>query len=261
MPAFIKMGLGGTGFLGQPTKDLVARKKRAQNRIVLPGYPVTRPFGSIEDVKEYLSGDRIICLLCGKSYRALGCHLPKIHDIDADKYREMYGIPWTYGLACSETRETLSRNTIENIKKGKVPAFQPGNVYNENPTGGREQTQEYWKGRKQSPEHKAKRMAAQEEYLIRTGKKRPEHVHIDSLPCLLCGTDVDQPAAGQKLYCSTRCRSRYYAKKAEVEAVCSLCGESFIASGHQGRRIARGLSVYCSLQCRQSANGRQPRRA
>jgi hypothetical protein len=259
-PQFIKMGLGGTGYRGKPGSHQRAAQKRAANRKVLEGYPVTRPFGSIDEVREYLSGDRIICLLCGRSLKALAYHLSKLHDMSSDDYRERYGIPWSYGLSCVETREKLSVATKKNLADGTIPSFEKGNTYNENPGGGRQGPHDAWLGRKQSPEHKAKRLKAYEDYLIRTGKKRPEHVHIETLPCRMCGKDVDQPAAGRKWYCSTRCRTQYYDKKKHAsETTCALCGATFTATGSQMRRVKRGLPVYCSFSCRQSANGKKRR--
>ena len=38
----------------------------------LPGYPVKEKFKSREAVENYLSDDRITCLICGRSYKALG---------------------------------------------------------------------------------------------------------------------------------------------------------------------------------------------
>lgn len=38
-------------------------------------------------------------------FRSIGIHLKTIHNITPDEYREMYGIPWTYGLTCAETKE------------------------------------------------------------------------------------------------------------------------------------------------------------
>ena len=56
---FIKMGLGGTGYQGKPGSHMRAAQKRAAARKVLPGFPIDRPFESINEVREYLSGDKI----------------------------------------------------------------------------------------------------------------------------------------------------------------------------------------------------------
>jgi hypothetical protein len=306
MPKFVKMGLGGTGFRGKPGSHDRAARKRAQRRKVLEGFPITRAFESIDEVKEYLSGDKIICLLCGKAYKSLGVHLLRIHDVAVDEYRERYKIPWTYGVLSKKSHEAYSKTMTRRIAEGFDPSMPAGvfvsviknstirkcpykaevarqNVseYNESRPkaeprknratfGSPEHLKklrrsalergfgDHWRGKKQSDEHKAKRRAAHEAYLVRTGKKKPPHVHIENLPCRMCSKDVPQPAAGRKLYCSTRCRSQYYEKKKHAqEATCALCGHPFMATGSQARRISRGLPVYCSFPCRQSANGKR----
>lgn len=123
MPQFIKMGLGGTGYLGHQETAQRAKIRFARRRMVLPGFPINKPFESINDVREYLGGDRIACLLCGKNYKSIGVHLLKIHDITADKYREKYKIPWTYALASRETSAIHREIMAKRIEKGfMIPA-------------------------------------------------------------------------------------------------------------------------------------------
>lgn len=112
------MGLGGTGYLGKQEKHSRAARKRAARRKILEGFPILKPFSSIEDVREYISGDKIICLLCGKSYRRIGTHLQSIHGISCDEYRERYNIPWTYGLICQESSLLYSQNTKKRFENG-----------------------------------------------------------------------------------------------------------------------------------------------
>jgi predicted transcriptional regulator len=108
MPMFIKMGLNGTGYLGHQESHLRAKRKRAARRKVLPGYPVTSPLQTPEDLAKYFGGDKIICLLCGKTYRTLAKHLQDIHEISADEYRQRYGIPENFSLSCQATFELHS---------------------------------------------------------------------------------------------------------------------------------------------------------
>ena len=55
MPFGVKMGIKGTtGYLGRKTKTKRAVARAAQRRRVLPGFPVERPFASIEEVRERL---------------------------------------------------------------------------------------------------------------------------------------------------------------------------------------------------------------
>lgn len=72
-----------------------------------PIYPCERPFETTQEVKEYLSGDTIVCLLCGKRYKMLCKHLIYMHNIDVNTYREKYAIPWTYGLSASAVKERI----------------------------------------------------------------------------------------------------------------------------------------------------------
>jgi hypothetical protein len=68
-------------------------------------------FQTLEEVREYLSGDRIECLVCGKTYRRLQYKHLEMHGLDADGYRERFGIPWTFSLTSEASREA-TRNSI-----------------------------------------------------------------------------------------------------------------------------------------------------
>jgi len=92
-------------------------------RRVLPGYPKNFVFKSYDEYKQYFVGDRIICLLCGKEYRALGNHLRISHETDIEDYKKKYGILWTKSLLCNDSHEIQSRNTKERIANGEfIPA-------------------------------------------------------------------------------------------------------------------------------------------
>jgi hypothetical protein len=43
-----------------------------------------------------------------------------IHKMTADEYREMYGIPWTYGLASPDTSEAISQNSQRLVAAGII---------------------------------------------------------------------------------------------------------------------------------------------
>lgn len=94
------------------------RQKAANRRAALPGYPVDpKPF-TLEEVRAYFSGDRITCLRCGKSYRRLAIHLPRIHALSEDEYRSMYGLPWRRGLTCDASHAAYSAATKQRIAEG-----------------------------------------------------------------------------------------------------------------------------------------------
>ena len=81
-------------------------------RKVLPGFPA-KPFERLEDVEAYLDGDRIACLLCGKSYKTVLIHVAKIHQMDEPTYRTRFNIPSKYVLAGKATVERLRANYRE----------------------------------------------------------------------------------------------------------------------------------------------------
>ena len=89
-------------------------ERAAERRKALPGYPIPAGPFTAEQIVTYLSGDRIVCLLCGKSYRKIsGPHLSKIHGVGVDEYRERYGLPYGTGVlsaasSAAHTRAALS---------------------------------------------------------------------------------------------------------------------------------------------------------
>ena len=54
----------------------------------LKQFPWLGRFESKTEIDEYLSGDKVQCLLCGKLFKALPPHLERTHNITADDYRE-----------------------------------------------------------------------------------------------------------------------------------------------------------------------------
>lgn len=83
------------------------------------GYPVNTPFRSKEEIKNYLSQDRIECLMCGHLFKSLVTHLDKIHAMSTDQYREKYGLPYSIGLTCTSTKEKKSIFFKNLIEEGK----------------------------------------------------------------------------------------------------------------------------------------------
>lgn len=80
-------------------------KEKRERRRVAEGYPITSKFETVEQVKEYLNGSRITCLLCGRSLKQLCTHLSTIHRISAEDYKVRYGLPFRCGLSSVGTRE------------------------------------------------------------------------------------------------------------------------------------------------------------
>ena len=94
-----------------------------ERRRVRPGFPITKPFESIEEVRNYLSGEKIVCLLCGRVLKKLGGpHLEKIHQTGVEEYAERYKIPWTYGIISSVSGNNYRGAMFKRMDEGyKVP--------------------------------------------------------------------------------------------------------------------------------------------
>jgi hypothetical protein len=85
-------------------------KLKARRRI-MPGFPIEEPFETREQVEAYLNVDRMLCLLCGRTFKSLCAHL-LVDGTNADHYKQKYGLPLGCGLTCITTKAM-------NIKHGK----------------------------------------------------------------------------------------------------------------------------------------------
>lgn len=74
-------------------------------------------FTTAKQVDDYLSGDRIKCLLCGRSFKMLSTHIWQKHDMSVDDYREEFGIPWSRSLTGQATRALKAKISTENFNK------------------------------------------------------------------------------------------------------------------------------------------------
>lgn len=90
------------------------------------GFPKDFVFETREAVDDYLSADRITCLLCGNDFRILDPHLFRSHDMSADEYREKYGLPFRRGLCCaafSENRSEQAKQMFEENRDRQMTAL------------------------------------------------------------------------------------------------------------------------------------------
>lgn len=100
-------------------------QRRAARRRVLPGFPKDEKFTTPEALAAYFAHDAIACLLCGKSYKKLGNHLLAIHQMDTDAYRAQFGIPWTYGVLCLDSRARYEAVARRRLAAGEMPLGSP----------------------------------------------------------------------------------------------------------------------------------------
>jgi hypothetical protein len=81
------------------------------------------PFKTASDVERYFSGKTIKCLICGRRFQRLWFHLATKHDMSADEYRSLFGLPWSRGLTSAASR-TASGWTAKRKEKAKKLARQ-----------------------------------------------------------------------------------------------------------------------------------------
>lgn len=84
-------------------------------------FPWNGKFRTLQEVRQYLDEDKLICLLCGRHYVGLAVHIVRTHKMPLDDYKERFGIPWTYGVAGKNFRAQGSRRMKRNRKEGKLP--------------------------------------------------------------------------------------------------------------------------------------------
>lgn len=67
---------------------------------------------NLAEAREYLSGDTLQCLLCGKHLKALGWHLRSMHGMGAREYKEQFGLGYSKGLIGVATAAAQSKAAI-----------------------------------------------------------------------------------------------------------------------------------------------------
>lgn len=74
------------------------------------------PFKNRQEVEAYLSQPRLPCLVCGRTFAGnLGRHV-LVHDISADDYKRLLGIPISYGLLAPKCKKKKSDGCKANTK-------------------------------------------------------------------------------------------------------------------------------------------------
>jgi len=87
----------------------------------LPGFPVSEPIPRTELV-AYFSGDRLLCFLCGRTFRGLGQHIVRAHDMTVTDYQDRYHIPRERGLVGAATRSAFAASASATHAAGKLSA-------------------------------------------------------------------------------------------------------------------------------------------
>jgi len=189
---------------------------------------------------EFLTQESLPCLIAGCDWvgQKLGHHVNVVHGITAEKFKEIAGFNKSTGLttpAVFLARSEMLKMKWEEGKLEQLRPFEPGH----------ESVPHKSKLRLEGREHVKKArviamltMAANET----TGK------------CRECGETMSLGLNGQRLYCSTKCRSVFYSKQRIAELICDYCGSAFEAKREQVARRRNGLKVCCSNDCRYAMN-------
>lgn len=89
---------------------------------------------TMEEVREYRSGETIECLECGKHFKRLQRKHLGLHGMSAEDYKLVHGIPWSMSLTSKPSRERSSKSngpvnaatlTYRPVKGCKFPNRRP----------------------------------------------------------------------------------------------------------------------------------------
>ena len=81
------------------------------------------PFRNIEEVTDYLSGDTIKCLVCGKYFNLLNKHLSDAHGLSTGEYRAQFGIPLDRELSGAQLRAKVQRKLAQYSTNDRLKAL------------------------------------------------------------------------------------------------------------------------------------------
>lgn len=192
------------------------------SRRPLPGFPIEEPFTSRAGVDEYLSGERITCLRCGRKLKRLGGHLKTVHGWTTEEYKMFYQLPLSSGrgLCSAPTRAAYSA-----ALKGRS---------------------DYEEFVGAPPSAGARRSRSTFKAGVAFAHLRVPPVDVE---CPICGSIFTRKRADVAT-CSKRCASRLLSRSA-IPKNCNQCGRAHVARvGHQ---------LFCSTECKDLAR-RGPRR-
>lgn len=118
------MSYGLTGNIKHSNGLLTRHKRSGEKKLLnrrksMPGYPKEFKFTTPEEVYNYFNSERLICLLCGKTYKLLGTHL-LIHGSNVESYREKYGLPYSRGLVGIHLKKHKSDRMKKMLSDGVI---------------------------------------------------------------------------------------------------------------------------------------------
>ena len=207
-------------------------EQRDEQRRVAFGYPVTRAFATTLEVSEYLNCDRIVCLICGRTFALLTQHLRLTHSMGAIEYKERYRLPRKRGLIGLAVSQKLSTALLKTIASGKLGTH---NEIARRARAGKIFAPSISKGSYLS--------LAVREGNARPGRRVRGAVFPAERRSCQCGETFVVKRWSNKRFCSQKCRTR---KK--VFYACVLCGQ-FVSKSEWYRQRHREILHLCTL-CR-----------
>jgi len=188
-----------------------------------------------QNFDEFLSRNILPCPVSGCGWQGvhLGSHVNFTHGVTAREFKKLCGFNLRTGLIGEESARIRSELSKKFYEEGVI-VLEP-NYSSKGPEPG------YYV----SLERK--------EHAKKTRADMPA-LRDEFLPCRMCGKSVQQPSCGQKLYCSTKCRSSYYQNRSTEELRCAYCGQMFVGKRAQALRSKKSLPVCCSYTCRNRMN-------
>jgi hypothetical protein len=166
----------------------------------------------------------------------LALHMNQAHGVPRDEFKRAAGFNLKSGIISADLAEVLQGRERTGVA---LPSFDRTGL---SPTPS---TRNYRS--LEGKEHMAKARA------LLMAEPGPMHT------CRQCGKEFRQSTpTGKTLYCSTRCRSKFYSLKEHKHSLtCAGCGKTFIGGRYQAKRVAQGEPVVCSMHCRQQLNARR----
>ena len=240
-----KINVSGSLFCSKKrNKSEQSKKMQAvKHRKILAGYPIEDAFNSVQDIEKYLSGDKVVCLLCGKDYKALPSHL-KVHNYNERLYKEKYRIPTTYGLVGRDTFDKLSIAAKKSHAAGIMPNM--GQLIKEKYARGDARKPSQFKSVKESNNDEVKRSrlnkfrdARHEARLQKTHCNKGHKLdHVGQLHCNECSRESHKKNYIRKFSSKEEAYNTY------VDVKCSSCTNNV-----KTKLIAKNRKVVACQEC------------
>lgn len=240
-----KINVSGSLMVANGTWLKLNERQVLQRRMLLEGFPVEKPFETLADVEKYLSGDKIVCLLCGKDYKSLSAHL-KVHTHTTLSYKELYRIPSNLGLTGRETFKKLSDQAKEAQASGRL--LSSGSHVKEIYAAGRKYVRHSYKSVKelQNDAEKAERLRsianARKEKTLTKAECTKGHPwnRMDARQC---------PACASMRAKNKHNSPREISVKIDVDILCTDCQKPTTC-----KKISSTRKVLLCLECRRKRN-------